>query len=182
MWIVSGPSGSGKTTLCEALLREKTWRRRLMRSVSCTTRRLRRGERAGRDYVPMAEKEFLRLRARGGFLESEKIFGSYYGTPRRALEEAARAGKDLLLCIDVKGARNVRRKLKKDVVSIFVVPPSIEVLMERLSRRATEGKKEIVKRLKRVKIELAYARFYDYILVNGEFREALRRLKSILEI
>jgi len=180
VWIVSGPSGSGKTTLCEALLKDKAWKRNLLRSVSYTTRALRKGERAGRDYVPVSEKEFLRLKARGGLLESEKIFGSCYGTPRHVLTEASNKNKDVLLCIDVKGAQAVRRKLKKQVVSIFVVPPTIETLMKRLRGRSTEDKKEIVKRLKRVKIELAYARFYDYILVNGDFREALRSFKSIL--
>jgi guanylate kinase len=180
VWIVSGPSGSGKTTLCDALLKQKFWRDRLLKSVSCTTRPLRKGERAGRDYAPVSEKEFLALKARGGLLESEKIFGYRYGTPRAVLEKARRAGKDALLCIDVKGAQSVRRRLKSRVVSIFVVPPTIDALMGRLRGRSTEDKKAIVERLKRVKIELSYARFYDYILVNGDFREALRNFKSIL--
>jgi guanylate kinase len=180
VWIVSGPSGSGKTTLCEALLKSACWRRRILRSVSLTTRALRKGEKAGRDYVPVSEGRFLRLRARGGLLESEKIFGRYYGTPRTILEEARRQGKDVLLCIDVKGAQAVRRRLRRNVATIFVVPPTIELLLERLRRRSTEDKKEIVRRLKRVKMELAYARFYDYVLVNGDFRRALREFKSIL--
>jgi len=180
VWIVSGPSGSGKTTLCEALLKEKFWRDRLLRSVSYTTRPLRKGERGGRDYVRVTQKRFLALKAHGGLLESERIFGSYYGTPRQVLDDARRAGKDALLCIDVKGAQTVRRRLKKRAASIFVVPPTIEILMDRLRRRSTEEKKEIVRRLKRVRIELSYARFYDYVLVNGDFREALRNLKSIL--
>ena len=180
VWIVSGPSGSGKTTLCEALLKERFWRRRLLKSVSYTTRPLRRDERAGRDYVRVTQKRFLALKARGGLLESEKIFGAHYGTPRKVLDDARRAGKEVLLCIDVKGAQTVRRRLKKGVVGIFVAPPTIEALMERLRRRSTEDNKEIITRLKRVKIELAFARFYDYILVNGDFREALRNFKSIL--
>ncbi len=180
VWIVSGPSGSGKTTLCDALLKERFWRDRLLKSVSYTTRALRQGERAGRDYVRVTPRRFLALKACGGLLESERIFGSYYGTPRKVLGDARRAGKDVLLCIDVKGAQTLRRRLKKRAASIFVVPPTIEILMDRLRRRSTEGKKEIVRRLKRVKIELSYARFYDYILVNGDFRAALRSFKSIL--
>jgi len=180
VWIVSGPSGSGKTTLCEALLRERFWRRRLLKSVSYTTRPLRRGERAGRDYVRVTPQRFRALKARGGLLESERIFGSYYGTPAQVLDDARRAGKDVLLCIDVKGAQTVRRRLKRRTASIFVVPPTAEALTQRLKKRSTEDKKAIVTRLKRVKIELSYARFYDHILVNGDFREALRHLKSIL--
>lgn len=180
VWIVSGPSGSGKTTLCEALLKDPFWRKRIVRSVSYTTRPLRPGEKEGRDYVCVPPEKFRRLRAQGAFLESEKIFGFYYATPKKAVREAAAAQKDLLLSVDVKGAQSVRSFFKKDAVSIFILPPHLGALSERLVKRSTEDKKDIAKRLKRVKIELSRMKDYDYIVVNDEFQEALNKLKSIL--
>jgi guanylate kinase len=181
VWVVSGPSGSGKTTLCAALLRDPFWKKRLMRSVSVTTRPLRPQERQGRDYTRISEAAFLGLLKKKAFLEYEKIFDAYYGTPRAVLAQAARQRKDVLLCIDVKGAQTVRRNLgRARVTSIFVVPPDIEALKQRLCRRSTEDKKDIEKRLKRVKIELSHMRQYDYIVVNDVFDEALNQLKAIL--
>lgn len=179
-WIVSGPSGSGKTTLCEALLKDSFWKRHLLKSVSYTTRPLRSGEKDGRDYKHVPESQFLRLMRRGGFLESEKIFGSYYGTPKKAVKDAARSGRQLLLSIDVNGARTVRKYFGKHAASIFILPPGIKVLSQRLRRRSTEGEKDIAKRLRRVKIELSFMKDYDYIVVNDDLGEALRKLKSIL--
>ncbi|MFB3919683.1 guanylate kinase [Candidatus Velamenicoccus archaeovorus] len=181
VWIVSGPSGSGKTTLCAALLRDPFWKRRLLRSVSATTRPLRPQEKQGRDYTRISEAAFLGLLKKKAFLEYEKIFGAYYGTPRAVLTRAGRRHKDVLLCIDVKGAQTVRRNLgRARVTSIFVVPPDIQALKRRLCRRSTEGKKDIEKRLKRVKIELSHMGQYDYVVVNDVFDEALDQLKAIL--
>ena len=180
VWIVSGPSGSGKTSLCRALLLDAAWKKRLLRSVSYTSRPARRGEKDGKDYRHVSEKGFLALKKRGGFLESEKIFGYYYGTPKKGLADARREKKDLLLCIDVKGARTIKRALKDNVASIFIVAPKLEVLTERLYKRSTEGKKDIQKRLKRVKMELSYARDYDYIVINDDFGKALGEIKAIL--
>jgi len=179
-WIISGPSGSGKTTLCEALLKDVFWRKRLAKSVSYTTRPLRRGEKEGRDYRRISEERFLRLKEDGGFYESEKIFGFYYGTPKKAFLDANKAGKDLLLSIDVKGARSLRKSLGRQAVSIFVLPPGLKALRRRLRRRSTEGKKDIENRLRRVKIELSFMKDYDYIVVNDDLKVALAKLKSIL--
>ena len=179
-WIISGPSGSGKTTLCEALLKDAFWSKRLVKSVSYTTRPLRRGEKEGRDYRRISEERFLRLKEDGGFYESEKIFGFYYGTPKKAFLDAGKEGKDLLLSIDVKGARSLRKSLGRKAVSIFVLPPELKVLRERLRLRSTEGKKDIENRLRRVKIELSFMKDYDYIVVNDDFNVALAKLKSIL--
>lgn len=180
VWIVSGPSGSGKTSLCHVLLNDAAWKKKLLRSVSYTTRPARRGEKNGKDYHHVSEKEFLGLKKRGGFLESEKIFGFYYGTPKKALADAKKAKKDLLLCIDVKGARTIKRSLKDNVASIFILAPKFKILTERLKKRSTEDKRDIQKRLERVKMELSYARDYDYIVVNDDFDKALREIKSIL--
>ncbi len=179
-WIVSGPSGSGKTTLCEALQNDPVWRDRLIKSVSITTRCLRPGEVQGQDYVVVSEAEFRGLLRKGALLEHERIFGFYYGTPRKILEDARRQGRDALFCIDVKGAAAVRRRLKKDVFSIFIMPPSQKALLERLAGRGTENKKEIEKRLRRVKIEISCAKHYDYVVINDRLDAALEKIKAIL--
>jgi guanylate kinase len=180
VWIVSGPSGSGKTSLCEALLRDRFWRRRLMKSVSFTTRPKRPGEREGRDYRHISTEGFRRLIRERAFLEHEKIFGFYYGTPKKNIADARSAGKDLLLCIDVKGARTVRKFLKNRARSIFILPPGIEALSERLHKRATDDKKDIVLRMRRVKMELSYRKDYDDVVVNDDFGAALKKMKDIL--
>jgi guanylate kinase len=180
VWIVSGPSGSGKTTLCEALLRDRFWKKRLLKSVSFTTRKLRAGEKQGRDYRAISQEQFVRLLKRKAFLEHEKIFGFYYGTPKAVLDEALRKNKDLLLSIDVRGAQTVRKFLGKSAVSIFILPPKLKTLSERLKSRSTESKIDIATRLRRVKIELSYVKKYDYVVVNDDFDEALKKLKAII--
>lgn len=180
VWIVSGPSGSGKTTLCEALLKDPFWGKRLRKSVSVTTRPRRQGEVEGRDYIHVSRERFEKLLKQRAFLEHEKIFDFYYGTPKTAIADAKKAGRDLLLCIDVRGARTVRRFFGKKAVSIFILPPHLEALTQRLNSRSTETKKDIEKRLKRVKIELSSAREYDYCVVNDDLNEALNRMKAVL--
>jgi len=180
IWIVSGPSGSGKTTLCEAVLKDKAFKKRLLKSVSVTTRALRPGEKEGRDYRHVSQKKFLSLIRQKALLEHEKIFGSYYGTPKQIIRDAQAAGKDALLCVDVKGAQTIRKFFGKKAVSIFITTPHLKTLSERLKKRSTEDKKEIEKRLKRVKIELSYRKKYDHVVVNDRFDKALKKLKSLL--
>ncbi len=179
-WIISGPSGSGKTSLCEALLKDTFFKKRLIKSVSVTTRPKRAHERPGKDYIYITKEKFLKLLSKRALLEYEEIFGNFYGTPKSIVDEAARASKDVLLCIDVKGARSVRRFFGKNATSIFIKPPNIKVLMQRLQGRSTESKKELEKRLKRVKIELSLSKEYDHIVVNDDFKEALKKMKTIL--
>lgn len=179
-WIISGPSGSGKTSLCQALLKSSPWKRMLLKSVSYTTRPLRGSEKDERDYRHISEKKFLELRRRKAFLESEKIFGFYYGTPKKIVADAKKQNKDLLLCIDVKGAQTVKRALRKNAVSIFILTPKLKDLIERLRKRSTENKQDIQKRLKRVHMELSCRRGYDHIVVNDNFRKALEQIKAIL--
>ena len=179
VWIVSGPSGSGKTTLCEALLKDEFYRKKLLRSVSSTTRGRRQGELEGKDYHFVSEKQFSSLIKKEAFLEYEEIFGAYYGTLKKVLLDARRQGKDVLLCIDVKGARKIKKALHKRVVSIFILAPKLDTLVERLHKRSTENKKDIEKRVGRVKMELSYAAGYDYVIVNDRFEDALEKLKAI---
>ena len=180
IWIVSGPSGSGKTSLCEALLKDALTNERFLKSVSYTTRPLRRGEKEGVDYIHVPEKKFKHLLQRKAFLEKEKIFGFYYGTPKNIIAQARRLKKNVLLCVDVKGARTIKKSFGPEAVSIFIIPPRLEELGKRLKKRSTEDKKGIEKRLKRVRLELSYRKDYEHIIVNDNFKEALEKLKFLL--
>ena len=177
--ILSGPSGSGKTTLYKKILKDKTFRGRLIRSVSATTRPKRRGEIHGRDYLFMTRKEFLAKKKRGYFLETQKVFTDYYGTPLASVRKILMDGKNTLLCIEVKGAQVVMRK-KQGTVSVFVKPPSVKILKERLKKRATEGRHELARRVNRTQMELAQARYYDYQIINNDLKKCYQQLKNIL--
>jgi guanylate kinase len=119
------------------------------------------------------------MKARGQLLESQKVFGFFYGTPRSYVETNLKKGIDVLLCIDVKGARVVKR-IYPCACSIFIMPPSIEVLKQRLKKRATETKSSILRRLKLAKWEMGFARYYDYIIINDKLREATDQLEAVI--
>ena len=178
LWVVSGPSGSGKTTLCMRLVRKK--RMGIARSISFTTRPIKRGEKNHRDYVFISKKEFLNKIKRGELLEWQKVFGNFYGTSRKLVEEAFTKNKDVLLCIDVKGALEIKKMFAKRSVFIFIVAPSEKELIQRTKMRARENKQEMKKRLAFAKTELSYAKEYDYIIVNDDLDEAVKNLESII--
>lgn len=177
--IISGPSGSGKTTLYKKLLASKKLKRRLVRSVSITTRPKRKGEKHGRDYSFVSLKMFLYKNRSGHFLESEKVFGNYYGTPYKNVQDLLRVGKNVLLCIDVKGAKTVRRKLP-EVITIFIKTTSLAVLAARLKGRGSEQKSVVLQRLKTAKEELREEKKYKYVIINGNLRAAYRKLEAII--
>lgn len=178
LWVVSGPSGSGKTTLCKKLLQKK--RLDLVRSVSITTRALRKGEKQYRDYIFVSRDGFLKMARRNEFLEWQEIFGNFYGTPKRTIQQSLRRHKDVVLCIDVKGALAIKKKFFKQSVFIFIIPPSSHYLMRRIKARARESHTEIQKRLRRANIELSFAKQYDYIVVNDTVSEAVHELEAII--
>jgi len=177
--ILSGPSGSGKTTLYQKLLADPQFKGHLKRSVSVTTRDKRDGERHGRDYFFISVDHFLRMRDSGQLLESQKVYQDYYGTPYRPLRSALKKGKNVLLCIEVKGARVVRRK-EPDCLAIFVKPPNLTVLKKRLAKRGTESPAVRKARFERARMELRDACRYDYILVNDRLDICYRALKAVL--
>lgn len=179
LFVISGPSGSGKTTLYKKLLQSKTLRNRLVKVVSYTTRLPRRGERQGRDYLFVTKAEFLQRKKSGGFLESQNVFGSWYGTPKKEVLDFLSADRDVILCIDVKGARQVRRIFPKAAL-IFILPPSINALTSRLNGRSTENAEEVRRRLQIAKREIAAAKRYDYRIVNDNLSTALKRLREII--
>ena len=150
-----------------------------MRSISATTRPPRTGEKQGIDYFFISKKEFFALRAKGAFLEWAKVFSQYYGTPRSFIDQMRAQGKDVLLSIDVKGAGQVKR-LYPGGLYIFILPPSLKALEERLKKRALDSKQEIKRRLKLAQYEIAHHPFYNYSVVNDRLDQAVKKLKAII--
>lgn len=180
LFIISAPSGSGKSTLVNEL---RTIVPNLEFSISYTTRPPRGSETNGREYFFVTRNEFEEMIARDEFLEHAEVFGNYYGTARRFLRDAEEKGKDLLLDIDVQGARQVRKKLP-DAVSIFVMPPDRETLERRLrSRSHAEGmnQEEVIRRrLENARLEIENWQDYGYILVNDQLEKAVDELRSVV--
>ena len=177
--IISGPSGSGKTTLHKALLDSPKLKGNLVKSISATTRERRPGERRGRDYLFLTPAMFESRIAKGYFLEWEKVFDNYYGTPKRRAVNLLKRGKHVLLCIDVKGAAHVRREFPK-AVSIFIKAPSMKVLQHRLRQRASESPEDLALRFNIAKQELKESRRYDHVVVNSRLEKAARDLEGIV--
>jgi guanylate kinase len=177
IFILSAPSGAGKTTLYNGL---KEMHPEIKLSVSCTTRARRSGELDGRDYRFLTEREFKRLRSREQFAEWAKVHDYFYGTPRKPLDRNIRAGRDVLLDIDVQGARKIK-KAYAQAVSIFLLPPSLGELQRRLAARGTDGRDMIRRRLANARGEIGEIMNYDYYVVNREVTEAVRLLSSIVE-
>ena len=176
IYVVSSPSGGGKTTLCNRLLAAK---RGLIRSVSVTTRRPRRGEVDGEDYFFVSQREFRRLKREGGLLEWTEYARSFYGTPLKPLKELLVRGKDVILLLDVRGAREVKKRFK-DAITIFLLPPTLSDLRKRLAGRRTEGKSELTKRLRIAEKEMTQVGSYDYVVINDDLNRALRALQGIV--
>lgn len=176
LFVLSAPSGSGKTTLMEELLPAD---RRLVRSVSMTTRSPRRGERQGREYFFVTPGQFAEARRRGALVECAQVLHHWYGTPRRFIDEARRRGRDVLLGIDVQGARQVKRS-GYPAVTIFIQPPGLRVLRQRLISRGTETPAQIRARLALARRELQCVPEFDYVVVNDRLREARAQLQAII--
>jgi len=176
IFILSAPSGAGKTTLVKKLLKLFP---DITLSVSCTTRGRRPGERPGRDYHFVTEKRFAALRAGAGFAEWARVHGYFYGTPRGPLERTIAQGRDILLDIDVQGARKIKRQYPA-AVSIFVLPPSRRELEQRLARRGTDLKETIRKRLENARREIREIMRYDYVVENRKLRRAVEEAEAIV--
>jgi len=176
--VISSPSGGGKTTLVERLRRAIP---ALVRSVSVTTRPLRGGERQGREYRFVSPVTFERLRRSGELLEWARVHEACYGTPKRPVLRALAAGNDVVLSIDVQGARQVRRALGQRAVLVFLLPPSMARLRQRLVRRRTETPAAIRRRLLAARRELACAAWYDHRVVNDRLEQTIQDVKAILQ-
>ena len=176
VFVISAPSGSGKTTLLGGLLREI---RNLHFSVSFTTRRPRGEEKDGINYHFVSREEFERRMARDEFLECAEVFGNYYGTHESELERARQQGRDLVLDIDVQGARQLKKRIP-DAVSIFVLAPSRDELEKRLRARDEDAEETIQRRLREAAEEIRNYGAYDYVLVNDDVEASITNLVSIV--
>ena len=177
IFIISGPSGSGKTTLYRKILANN---KNLVKTVSVTTRKPRDEERHGKDYFFVSPVMFSYKRRAGHFLESQKVFDNYYGTPKKAVKDLLFSGNNVLLCIDVKGAQVVWNKFPK-AIKIFIKPPSLAVLERRLIHRGSEKKEIIDFRVQTAKEELKKASLYDYVIINDQLDRAYEKLENIVE-
>ena len=177
--IISGPSGSGKTTLQKKLLLSKKLKNKLVKSISATTRPPRIGEKDGCDYLFMSPNEFLFKKKKGHFLEWQKVFENYYGTPKKVVEQLLKTGKNVLLCIDVKGAKVVSHQYPQ-AIKIFVKVPSLTQLKNRLLVRGTESKTNLKLRLETARSEMREARHYDHIIINDDLFRAFKKLEALV--
>jgi guanylate kinase len=177
VFIISAPSGSGKSTLVSKVLQRDS---RLRFSVSYTTRKPRGREKPGESYVYISKAEFEERMQRGEFLEHAEVFGNYYGTNRDVLDRAEREGKDLVLDIDVQGARQLKERLP-EAVTIFILPPSRDILEQRLRARSEDPEEVIQRRLRDAGEEIRNYKQYDYILVNHRLEESVDALASIIK-
>jgi guanylate kinase len=177
LFVVSAPSGTGKTTVVERLVEVCPG---LTRSRSYTSRPARAGEKDGVDYNFMDRAAFEALRARDGFLEWASVFGNLYGTGRQETESRLAGGSDLVLVIDVQGARQVRDRMR-DAVGIFLLPPSFDVLETRLRGRCPDAEPVIRRRLDAARAEVDAVREYDYVVVNDELERCVGELTAIVE-
>jgi len=179
IFILSGPSGSGKTTLYRRLLESPNLKNLIIKTISITTRLPREGEQHGKDYFFISKKHFQYKKKAGHFLENMKVFDNYYGTPKKAVTAALREGKNVLLCIDVKGARVVCRKFP-GAVSIFIKTKSQAELKRRLEGRGSEDLARVRLRLATAKKELKESYRYKYIVINDEIPQAQHQLEKII--
>lgn len=175
--IVSAPSGSGKTTIVNALISRMP---EVGRSISYTTRPRREGEVEGEDYYFVSQEEFEERKNNKDFLEWEENFGNYYGTSREQVDSVLGEGRDIILSIDVKGARSVK-DIYQDAISVFIMPPSRQELAERLRKRNTDEAAQVLRRLQESKKEIDAADEYDYLIVNKDLTRAVEELAGIIE-
>ena len=181
IFIISGPSGSGKTTLAKNLLGNKTLKNKLVRSISFTTRPRRSGEQDKKDYFFINEKRFKQERKAKKILEWTKYLGYYYATPKEFMERQLNKAKNVILCLDVKGAFTIKRQYPRNAVTIFVVPPSLDTLVHRITARCHKTKEEEVRqRLTLAQQELSVCDRYDYCVVNKDLNQATKQLQGII--
>ncbi|WP_208440431.1 guanylate kinase [Bartonella raoultii] len=175
LFILSSPSGAGKSTISRLLLKDQ----RLELSVSVTTRKKRPSEVDGLHYHFISKEEFEYKRDRDELIEWAEVHGNYYGTLRESVENALSAGRDMLFDIDYQGTKQMQKKMPRDTVSVFILPPSMKELISRLYRRAEDSQDIINLRLENARTELMHWHYYDYIVINEDLDQSLSIIKSI---
>ena len=176
--ILSSPSGAGKSTLSRRLM---AWDQDLSFSVSATTRSPRTGEVDGREYYFKTRAEFQAMVKDGQMLEHAEVFGNFYGSPRGPVEDAMTQGRDTLFDIDWQGGQQIKQAMRGDVVSIFILPPSIAELESRLRGRAQDSEQVIAQRMAKSQAEISHWMEYDYVIVNRDLEAAFGELVTILQ-
>ena len=179
MFILSSPSGAGKTTIARRLLQEEG--AGLAMSVSVTTRPMRPGEVEGRDYFFVDRAQFDRMVEEDAFLEYAEVFGNCYGTPRAHVRDRLKQGEDFLFDIDWQGTQQLYQRAQGDVVRVFLLPPSIEALEQRLRSRGTDSDEVIRGRMDRARSEISHWDAYDYVVINDDIELCFAKVRQILE-
>lgn len=177
--VYSGPSGVGKGTILKELLPIKSLK--LCFSVSMTTRKARPGEKDGVDYFFVSKKRFEEAIKNNELIEHATYVGNYYGTPKSFIEEKRNKGYNIILDIETRGAKQIIKKYKDDVVSIYIVPPSIKELRRRLYERGTESKEVINKRIEKTRRQLKDTSIFDYTVINDDLKRAAKEIKQIIQ-
>ena len=175
--IISSPSGAGKTTICKKLTDEVN---DIDLSVSVTTRKKRKDEIEGKHYFFKNEDEFRKLLKENKFLEYANVFGCHYGTLKKEVVSKINKGIDVIVDIDWQGTRQIAKQLPKDVVKVFILPPSMKELENRLGKRASENKENFKKRMSEAKKEISHYKEYDYVIVNKDLQQAVDKIKLVL--
>ena len=178
LFVISAPSGAGKTTLIKSLL-EHSSKRNLRLGISCTTRSKRKNETNGESYFFKTKEEFQEMSEKEELLESAEVFGNFYGTPRKWVEEQLNKDIDIILELDWQGEKQIKENYP-DAVSIFILPPSLEDLKERLNKRNQDSEGDIKKRLAQAKIEIINGCSFDKIIINDDFEAAVKDLIFII--
>ena len=177
MLVLSSPSGAGKTTLSRRLLEQD---KSVTLSVSVTTRKMRPGEVNGRDYTFIDRKHFDALIDKNELLEWAEVFDNYYGTPEKPVMDALAAGRDVLFDIDWQGTQQLREKARGDLVSVFILPPSVPELEQRLHKRAQDDYETIHRRMAKAADEMSHWAEYDYVVINRDLEHAFADVKAVL--
>ncbi len=177
MLVLASPSGAGKSSITRSLFGQDP---NIKLSVSVTTRARRTDEVEGRDYFFIDVPAFERMKANGELLESARVHDNFYGTPRAHVEEQLAAGNDILFDIDFQGTLQLYQNSREDMVTVFILPPSIKELKARLERRAQDSKGTIEKRLRNARIEMAHYGEYDFVIVNEDLEASTQKVRTIL--
>lgn len=176
LFVVTAPSGAGKTTICDTVISRID---RLRYSISATTRPSRKGETDGKDYFFLSREEFEKGIDEDRFLEHAEVYGNYYGTPKEFIFEQLRAGCDIILDIDVQGALALKER-KLPAVYLFIVPPSLEELKNRLVKRGTDSEEVIARRFAQARSEMGFISRYNYCIINDRLEEAVEDMLAVI--
>ena len=177
MLVLYSPSVAGKTSICKKLLQQDTG---LVLSVSATTRKRRPGEVEGKDYQFLSIQEFESRINKSQFLEYAKVFGNYYGTPAQLVERSLKSGVDVLFDIDWQGTQQLKARARQDLVSVFILPPSIKELEKRLFKRAQDTIEVVANRMSKSASEMSHYPEYDYVIINHDLDKSVQQVQSIL--